>query len=63
MQFGYGKDILGYSEINVRYGGVFGEEAIAGSYIQKFSILGIFEISKFAFTFIEIPPEKTTLFV
>jgi O-antigen ligase len=41
LQFGYGKDILGYPEINVRYGGVFGEEAIAGSYIQKFSILGI----------------------
>jgi hypothetical protein len=41
LQFGYGKDILGYPEINVRYGGVFGKEAIAGSYIQKFSILAI----------------------
>jgi O-antigen ligase len=41
LQFSYGKDILGYPEINARYGGVFGKEAIAGSYIQKFSILAI----------------------
>ena len=41
LQFTYGKDILGFPEINGRYGGVFGKEAIAGSYIQKFSILAI----------------------
>jgi len=41
LQFIYGKDILGYTIINGRYGGVFGEEAIAGSYIQKFFILSI----------------------
>ena len=41
LQFFYGKDILGYPEINSRYGGVFGKEAIAGGYIQKFSILAI----------------------
>ena len=32
---------LGYPELNGRYGGVFGKEAIAGGYIQKFSILAI----------------------
>ena len=41
LQFIHGKDILGYPEIDGRYGGVFGKEAIAGSYIQKFSILAI----------------------
>jgi len=41
LQFFYGKDILGYPEINSRYSGVFGEEAIAGGYIQKFSMLAI----------------------
>ena len=41
LQFFYGKDILGYPEINARYSGVFGKEAIAGGYIQKFSILAI----------------------
>jgi O-antigen ligase len=41
LQFFYGKDILGYPEINSRYSGVFGDEAIAGGYIQKFSILAI----------------------
>jgi O-antigen ligase len=41
LQFFYGKDIFGYPEINGRYSGVFGDEAIAGSYIQKFSIFAI----------------------
>jgi hypothetical protein len=41
LQFTYGKDILGYSQINGRYAGTFGDEAIAGSYIQKFSIFAI----------------------
>jgi O-antigen ligase len=41
LQFFYGKDILGYPEINSRYSGVFGDEAIAGGYIQKFSMLAI----------------------
>lgn len=44
LQFSYGKDILGYPEINGRYGGIFGDEAIAGSYIQKFSIFAILAI-------------------
>ena len=41
LQFVYGKNILGYPEIDGRYGGVFGKEAIAGSYIQKLSMLAI----------------------
>lgn len=41
LQFFYGKDILGYPEINSRYSGVFGDEAIAGGYLQKFSMLAI----------------------
>jgi O-antigen ligase len=41
LQFIYGKDILGYPQIEGRYGGVFGKEAIAGGYLQKFSIFAI----------------------
>jgi len=44
LQFIHGKDILGYPEIDGRYGGLFGKEAIAGSYIQKFSMLAILPI-------------------
>jgi hypothetical protein len=41
LQFTYGKDILGYPAIDGRYAGIFGDEAIAGGYIQKFSIFAI----------------------
>ena len=41
LQFTHGKDILGYPEMDGRYGGIFGNEAIAGSYIQKLSIFTI----------------------
>jgi len=44
LQVIYGKDILGYPQIDGRYGGIFGKEAIAGSYIQKFSLLSILSI-------------------
>jgi len=44
LQVIYGKNILGYPEIDGRYGGVFGKEAIAGSYIQKFSLVSIIAI-------------------
>jgi len=44
LQFIHGRDILGYPEIDGRYGGLFGKEAIAGSYIQKFSMLAILPI-------------------
>jgi len=49
LQFIYGKDILGYTIIDGRYGGIFGKEAIAGSYIQKFSILAILASCYFKF--------------
>ena len=41
LQFIYGKNILGYPQLEGRYGGIFGNEAIAGSYIQKFSMLAV----------------------
>jgi hypothetical protein len=41
LQFIYGKNILGYPLLEGRYGGIFGKEAIAGSYIQKFSMLAV----------------------
>ena len=44
LQVIYGKDLLGYPEIDGRYGAVFGKEAIAGSYIQKFSLLSILSV-------------------
>jgi O-antigen ligase len=44
LQVFYGKNVLGYPEIDGRYGGVFGKEAIAGSYIQKFSLVSILTI-------------------
>lgn len=44
LQIIYGKDLLGYPEIDGRFGAVFGKEAIAGSYIQKFSLLSILSV-------------------
>lgn len=41
LQFSYGKNILGYPQLEGRFSGIFGDEAIAGSYIQKFSILAL----------------------
>jgi O-antigen ligase len=37
----YGKDIFGYEPFGERYNGIFEHEAIAGSYIQKFSLIGL----------------------
>lgn len=45
LQFFYGKNILGYEPVYGRITGIFGDEAIAGSYIQKifaFSMIGLF---------------------
>ena len=56
LQFTYGKDILGYPEIDGRYGGVFGKEAIAGGYIQKFSTFAI--LASFFLTFKNIKNNK-----
>ena len=44
LQFFSGKDIFGYPMTNDRYSGVFGDEAIAGSYLQKLSIFAILAI-------------------
>tara|TARA_B100001063_G_scaffold243907_1_gene275521 strand:- start:871 stop:2187 length:1317 start_codon:yes stop_codon:yes gene_type:complete len=41
-QFINGKDIFGYEKMGRKYPGPFGDEAIAGGYLQRFSILGIF---------------------
>lgn len=45
LQFFYGKNILGYEPLYGRITGIFGEEAIAGSFIQKifiFSFIALF---------------------
>lgn len=42
FQFINGKDIFGYEKIGRKYPGPFGDEAIAGGYLQRFSILGVF---------------------
>ena len=53
LQFIYGKNILGYPQLEGRYGGIFGKEAIAGSYMQKFSMLAVL-------TFFYLKPKKTS---
>jgi O-antigen ligase len=44
LQHILGYDIMGYKPFDGRYNGVFDKEAIAGSYIQKFSIISILSI-------------------
>lgn len=44
IQHIYGKDLFGFPPIEERYNGIFYDEAIAGSYIQKFSLLSILAI-------------------
>ena len=44
IQFTFGKNILGYSPHEGRIAGIFGTEAIAGAYIQKFFIFGLIGI-------------------
>ena len=43
----FGYDIFGYKPFDGRYNGSFADEAIAGSYIQKFSLLSILMIFYF----------------
>ena len=45
FQYFTGVDILGYKKTSGFASGVFGEEYVAGGYIQKFSILGFFSLS------------------
>ena len=47
LQFFYGKDIFGYAVSNYKLSGPFGDELIAGAYIQRFSIFIFFLISFF----------------
>ncbi|MDC3127763.1 O-antigen ligase family protein [Candidatus Pelagibacter bacterium] len=44
LQFVFGKNILGFSPHEGRITGIFGSEAIAGAYIQKFFIFGLIGI-------------------
>ena len=44
IQHIFGQDLFGYPPIDSRYNGIFYDEAIAGSYIQKFSLLSILAI-------------------
>ena len=46
-QFLNGKDIFGFKIIGKKLGGPFGDELIAGGYIQKFSIFSFFVIPLF----------------
>ena len=49
FQFVFGKDIFGYEIVGLgrKLSGPFGDELIAGSYIQRFSIFGFFIIPLF----------------
>ena len=58
MQFFYGKNILGYEPWEGRITGIFGSEAIAGGYIQKFLIFSLISI----FTFSKIRNFKIDVF-
>jgi len=44
LQYFYGKNILGYEAEEHRRSGLFGDEIIAGGYIQRFSIFGLFAL-------------------
>lgn len=41
VQHIYGQDLFGYKPWHNRYAGIFNDEAIAGSYIQKFAFISI----------------------
>ena len=41
IQHIYGQDLFGYTPWHDRYAGIFNDEAIAGSYIQKFAFISI----------------------
>ena len=58
LQFFYGKNILGYEPWEGRITGIFGSEAIAGGYIQKFLIFSLISI----FTFSKIRNFKIDVF-
>ena len=47
-QFKFGRDIFGFEQIGRKFPGPFGDEAIAGGYLQRFSIIGMFFIYLFS---------------
>ena len=47
-QFIFNYDIFGYEKIGRKYPGPFGNEAIAGGYLQRFSLIGIFYVILFS---------------
>ena len=44
LQFFTGKDIFGFEPIKLKYSGPFGDELIAGGYLQRFSLFAFFLI-------------------
>jgi O-antigen ligase len=57
-QFTSGSDIFGFEKIGRKYSGPFGDEAIAGGFLQRYSILGIFYI----FLFLKLSNNKKIVF-
>ena len=57
-QFINGKDIFGFSSSSFKLSGPFGDEEIAGSYLQRFSVFSFFLISIY---FIKLPKERKFL--
>ncbi len=58
-QFIFDRDIFGYEKAGRKYPGPFGDEAIAGGYLQRFSIIGIFYILLFK----KLVSNKYTIFL
>lgn len=58
-QFIFDKDIFGYEKAGRKYPGPFGDEAIAGGYLQRFSVIGIFYILLFQ----NLSKNKYTIFL
>ena len=57
-QFINGKDIFGFSSSSFKLSGPFGDEEIAGSYLQRFSVFSFFFVSIY---FIKLPKERKFL--
>ena len=47
FQFFYGVDILGFQGVQGKLSGPFGDELIAGGYLQRFSLFSFFTIPIF----------------
>jgi O-antigen ligase len=60
-QFIFGKDIFGFAGTTRRQGGPFGDELIAGGYLQRFSFFLFFAL--LTFNFFEKTPKKIKFFL